>query len=74
MPQEMAGGCSPTPRNDSVASTAMKTPSAMVATTITGAMALGRMCGQHDPAAAAPEGPRRLHVVVRLRLQHRSTA
>ena len=43
MPQEMAGGCSPTPRNDSVASTEMKAPRSMVETTITGASELGRM-------------------------------
>ena len=69
MPHEMAGGCSPMPRKDSVASTAMKTPRLIVETTITGASALGRMCDRMIRHGLGPERPSRLHVVVRLDLQ-----
>lgn len=44
MPQLTVGGFRPTPRYESVASREMYVPSAMVATTMTGAIALGRMC------------------------------
>ncbi len=43
IPQETAGGFRPTPRYERVASSEMYVPRAMVATTITGAMALGVM-------------------------------
>ena len=43
LPQEMTGGCRPTPRKDSEASREMKTPRLMVETTITEATELGRM-------------------------------
>ncbi len=43
-PHETVGGCSPMPRNDSAASAEMNTPRLIVVTTITGPIALGRMC------------------------------
>ena len=54
MPQETVGGLRPTPRYDRVASRAMYVPSAMVATTITGATALGAMCRSSMRELEAP--------------------
>ena len=43
LPQEITGGCRPTPRKDSEASTEMNTPRLIVDTTITEATEFGRM-------------------------------
>src|SRR4029079_5747802 len=53
-PQETVDGGSPMPRKDSVASSTMNRPREMVATTMTGAMALGRMCRVRIRMSLAP--------------------
>ena len=53
-PHEMLGARSPMPRNDSVASLAMKVPRVMVSTTTAGATALGAMCRTRIRPCPAP--------------------
>ena len=53
-PHETVSGGSPMPRKDRLASVTMKIPSEIVATTMTGARALGRMCRTRIRRSVAP--------------------
>ncbi len=70
MPQEIAGGCSPTPRNDSVASAAMKRAERDRGDHDDRRERVGQDVPEHDPAVRRAQHPRRLHVVLVLRRDH----
>ncbi len=53
-PQEMVGGRRPIPRKDRAASAPMKPPRLIMETTITGPIALGRMCERTTRKGPAP--------------------